>query len=670
VANAKDFVVNILGEDKTSKAWETFKANAGKAAAAAAAAFAGKEIGEALAANIDSAALEDKVAASLGASAAEAERWGAAAAGAYRGAWGESMDEASAAVESVVGNIGGMRQAAESDIQAATEKALAFSQAMGIDVAESTTTAGILIKNGLAKDATEAFDLMTAGLQQIPTSMRGEALDALNEYSVNFSQLGLSGDQAMAMLVNASANGGIAIDKTGDSLKEFTIRATDMSTSSVAAYDALGLNAQEMSNAILAGGDTASGAFSTIVSGLQGITDPATQANTAIALFGTPIEDLGTAQIPAFLDALGGAQTGLGDTAGAADAMAATLSSNPKARVEEMRRSFDGWKQDLVGMPGPLGDVAVGVQAFGGDAAQLATTVGMGVVALNNMKLATVASTVATTAGKVATAAATAGQWLFNAAMRANPLGLVLTAVTALVAGLVWFFTETETGQKIVQAAWAGIKLAISFVTDWWQNTALPFLTTGWEVIKAAFNQGKQTVTNVMNVIWGAIKKVWEWSPIGLVVSNWDAIVGFVKGLPAKIGSAAVGMWDGISDAFRGALNKVIRWWNDFKVELKVPDNALTNAIGLAGAGFTINTPNIPLLADGGIVTRATLAMVGEGRGPEAVVPLDRLGEFVSNVNRATDRDNGGRAAVHIDHFHADGMSPADVGSAFAWASR
>ncbi|WP_194521977.1 phage tail tape measure protein [Cellulosimicrobium sp. JZ28] len=670
MGNAKDFVVNILGDDRTAKAWESFKANAGKAAAGAAAAFAGKEIGEALAANIDSAAITDRLDASLGATASQSQAWGAAASGAYRAAWGESMEEAAAGVEAVVGNISGMRDAAEGDIQATTEKALALSQAMGVDVAESTTTAGILIKNGLAKDATQAFDLITASLQRVPASMRGEALDALNEYSVNFAQLGLSGDQAMAMLVNASANGGIAIDKTGDALKEFTIRATDMSTSSVAAYDALGLNAQEMSNEILAGGDRSAAAFSTIVSGLQGISDPATQANTAIALFGTPLEDLGTSQIPAFLDSLGGAQAGLGETAGAADKMAATLSGNPKARVEELRRSFEGWKQDLVGMPGPVGDIAVGVQAFGGDAAQLATTVGMTVVALNNMKLATVASTVATNAGKVATAASTAAQWLFNTALRANPLGIVLTAVTALVGGLVWFFTKTEAGQKIVQVAWAAIKVAISAVTDWWNNTALPFLQAGWQAIGVMFEKGKQTVSNVMSAILGAVRRVWEWSPLGLIVTNWDKIVGFVKGLPGKIKSAASGMWDGISDAFRGALNKVIRWWNDFKVELKVPKNALTDAIGLAGAGFTINTPNIPFLADGGIATRATLAVIGEGRGPEAVVPLDRLDEFVSNVNRATDRDNGGRAPLHIEHFHADGMSPADVGDAFAWASR
>jgi hypothetical protein len=46
---------------------------------------------------------------------------------------------------------------------------------------------------------------------------------------------------------------------------------------------------------------------------------------------------------------------------------------------------------------------------------------------------------------------------------------------------------------------------------------------------------------------------------------------------------------------------------------------------GFGGKGFDV--PNIPMLAQGGIVTSPTLAMIGEA-GPEAVVPLSRAGEF------------------------------------------
>lgn len=717
--NVKDFVVNILGDDKTKKVWDTFQANAGKAAAGAAAAFAGKEIGQALLGNIDAESITDKLDASLGATAAQSEAWGNAAAGAYRNAWGESMEDASTAVEHVVGNIGGMRDAAEEDIQAATEKALALAQAMDVDVAESTTTAGILIKNGLAKDATEAFDLITAGLQQIPPAMRGEALDALNEYSVNFSQLGLTGEQAMSMLVGASANGSISIDKAGDSLKEFTIRATDMSKSSVSAYDTLGLNAEEMSNKILAGGDTASGAFGTIVDKLRGIKDPAEQANTAIALFGTPLEDLGTAEIPAFLDALSGAENQLGDTAGAADAMAATLAGNPKSRVEEMKRSFEGWQQDMVGMPGPVGDVAVAVQAFGGDAAQAATSVGLGVVALKNLKVGLVAS-------KVATVASTVAQRGLNLAMKANPIGLIITLVAGLVSGLVWFFTKTKTGQAIVAAAWKGIKAAISAVSNWWTKTVVPAFRTGMDKVTGFFGNAKTWITEKWNALIGWFKavpgristavgtvatkikgkfddgrdkvkatfnNVVDWfknipgrvaSAVGSVGSKvyekfsnartrakdvFNNLVDWFRNVPSRIGSALGGVGDTIRGAFKGAFNAVAGWWNrsigaiGFTVPNWVPK--------VGGRSFSV--PNIPLLADGGIATAATLAMVGEGRGPEAIVPLDRIGDFLDNVNPPARAGNDApptgrdRAGLHIEHFHAGGLSANDVAKELDW---
>ena len=47
---------------------------------------------------------------------------------------------------------------------------------------------------------------------------------------------------------------------------------------------------------------------------------------------------------------------------------------------------------------------------------------------------------------------------------------------------------------------------------------------------------------------------------------------------------------------------------------------------GIGGKGFDV--PDIPMLAEGGIVTSPTLAMIGEGRGPEAVIPLSKMGSM------------------------------------------
>ena len=72
-------------------------------------------------------------------------------------------------------------------------------------------------------------------------------------------------------------------------------------------------------------------------------------------------------------------------------------------------------------------------------------------------------------------------------------------------------------------------------------------------------------------------------------------------------------------NAFKEAINFIIRGWNG--LEFRVPGFSI-GPIGYDG--FTLGLPDIPLLADGGIVNSATLAVIGEA-GPEAVVPLDRM---------------------------------------------
>lgn len=664
MSKGKDFVVNILGDTGgVDKAFETFKENAGKAAVGAAAAFAGVKIGEALAGNLDAGALEDKVAASLGASAAEAERWGDAASGAYRAGWGATMEETSAAVESVVGNISTMRTAGGADIEATTSKALALAEAMDVDVAESTKAAGILISNGLAPDANAAFDLITAGLQKVPTAMRGEALDALSEYSVNFANLGISGDEAMGMLAGSAGISSIALDKTGDAIKEFTILSQDTARTGPV-FEQLGLDARQMATDIAGGGEGAKAAFGQVVSGLQGITDPSAKAQAAIALFGSPVEDLGINEIPAFVDALASASTGLGDTSGAADEMATTLSSNPKASVEEMRRSFEGWQQDLVGLPGPLGTAAVATQAFGADALALGSSVAMGVFALSQMNVAAGAAKVAQIGGAVATGVSTAAQWAWNAALSANPIGVVVLAIAALVAGLVWFFTQTEAGKAVVDAVWGGIKSAIGGVTGWWTDTAMPAMKAGWVVLETMFQVGKDKVTGFMSGVGDAIYKVWSWTPIGLIATNWGSIMEFFRGIPAGIGKALDGVGSAISGAFKAPFNAVAGFWNRTigGLSFEVPDWVP----GMGGKGFSF--PKIPMLASGAVVTSATLAMIGEGREPEAVMPLSKLDAMLENANPAgRGASNGGGPLVHIDTYNAGRASSDEVARDLAW---
>jgi phage-related minor tail protein len=309
------------------------------------AAAAGVAIGAALAAGIASAMnvdkAKDKLNAQLGLTGKDAEKAGKAAGKLYAGAYGASMEEVTGAVGAVMSSIKGMRTASQADVEKMTAKVLDLAAAFEIDAGRAAQVAGQMITSGLAKDGVEAADLLTASLQKVPAAVREDLLDAVDEYGPFMKTLGITGDKAMGMLVTASEKGMYGIDKTGDALKEFGIRATDMSKATGGAYDAIGLDQGVMTNKLLAGGDDAAEAFQTIVDGIQGIKDPAARSQAALALFGTPLEDLSVTDIPKFLDSLDTTKGGLGDVAGAADEMGATLNDNASTNLETFRRGLE-----------------------------------------------------------------------------------------------------------------------------------------------------------------------------------------------------------------------------------------------------------------------------------------------------------------------------------------
>lgn len=289
----------------------------------------------------------DRMAAALGVDPAEQARLGAVAGRLYAGAYGESFGEVTDAIDAVKSSISGL--ADDAAVERATTKALDWATAFRIDVSQAAMYAGTLIKSGLAKDATQAFDLMTRAAQKVPASLREEVFEASTEYGQFFAQLGLDGPKAFDLLTRGAAKGQYGIDKAGDAIKEFTILSTDMSTASVASYKAIGLDAETMSNKILAGGETASKAFDQIVKGLLAIEDPTKRANAAIGLFGTPLEDLSTAQIPDFLRSMSGLGTSFADAEGAAVKMGDTLNDNAATKIESFKRRAAGAITELAG---------------------------------------------------------------------------------------------------------------------------------------------------------------------------------------------------------------------------------------------------------------------------------------------------------------------------------
>jgi len=124
----------------------------------------------------------------------------------------------------------------------------------------------------------------------------------------------------------------------------------------------------------------------------------------------------------------------------------------------------------LMGVQGGAASAVLGGLGLGFDA--LSGVMDIATLALESNTVKTIANKVATTAANLATKLWTGAQWLLNAALDANPIGLVVIAITALIAIVVLIATKTHWFQDIWKAAWGGIKKVAADV--WHFLTGLP----------------------------------------------------------------------------------------------------------------------------------------------------------------------------------------------------
>lgn len=336
-----------------------------------------------------------------------------------------------------------------------------------------------------------------------------------------------------------------------------------------------------------------------------------------------------------------------------------------------------------------------------------------------------------------ATNIATVAQTAFNVAMAANPIGLIVLAIAAVVAGLVWFFTQTEIGKQIfgefvkfVSGVFGNIVSVIStvanaiivpfqnflsfvspiFNTLWqivssifilivavvataiesivqpfiwlfqnWQtvwNNICGFVSTIWNIIvgvvTAYINTMNAIISAIVNTIMAVISPIVNWindniiQPIANFFSGlWNGIVqgvsGFIQGVMNVISPITnwinsniiqpvsrffAGLWNGIVQGVNGLAAGIKTVFSSIVGIIKAPINAVIGGInsifrtlngvtvpswvpGLGGAHPTF--PMFPMLAKGGVVDSATMAIIGES-GKEAVMPLENNTGWITNL--------------------------------------
>jgi hypothetical protein len=208
--------------------------------------------------------------------------------------------------------------------------------------------------------------------------------------------------------------------------------------------------------------------------------------------------------------------------------------------------------------------------------------------------------------------------------------------IAALTAGIIWVAEKTHFFQAAWHATWGAVKSVFSgvwnFIKDHWRlivsiltgpiGAAVIYITSHWTAIKNGF----------MSVVHFISDKVGD-------------IVGFITGIPRRVAGVAHallnvgkniagGLWNGLKSIFssmgsfgKSLYNAVvgsINWLID-----KIKNWHFT--IGAFGIHHTFQPfggiPDIPMMAKGGVVTRPTLAMIGEA-GAEAVVPLNKAHQY------------------------------------------
>lgn len=408
-------------------------------------------------------------------------------------------------------------------------------------------------------DGQTAMDLITVGFQK-GGDYSGELLDTLREYSPQFATMGMSADQMMGILIAGAQAGAWNLDKVGDAVKEFNIRAQDGSTLTAEGFAAIGLNANQMAQAISAGGEKGQQAFAATIAGLAAMKDPVQQNTAGVALFGTQWEDVRSKVIVAMADGV----KGIGDFKGASEAAARSAYENNPGRelTKAMRELSDAFKPALEPLANIIKETVVpaikemadwfkNLSPEGQKAALaiagIAAAIGPALIVIGSM--ASGFSSVVGMVTKVAGAVTTLVPKIASLVMGMGPIGLVIAGVVA--AGILLYQnwdTIKDMAQELwkkISEVWEGIKSSISDAI---------------EVVKTTVSKAWENIKTKTSEIWDSIKKFFaEWwpallviimGPIGLIVAgiikNWDEI----KAKTSQI-------WDSIKSLLLNTINTI-----------------------------------------------------------------------------------------------------------------
>lgn len=237
-----------------------------------------------------------------------------------------------------------------------------------------------------------------------------------------------------------------------------------------------------------------------------------------------------------------------------------------------------------------------------------------------------------------------------NVAMKANLIGLIVTAIIGLVAAFIYLWNNCEAFREFwinlwniikdtASKAWEAIKTVFNVVGTWF----LDRFKTAWNNVKTVWNGAKGFFSGIWNGIkgifgsvttWFGDKFMGAWNAIKNVFSGWGSFFGGLwSSIKRKFGSIGSSIGTSMGNAVRAGMNGVI---GAVQNTINKGIGLINKAIGLANKLPGINvgrvpTLSLPRLAKGGVLEKGQVGIL-EGNGAEAVVPLERNRAWLSRV--------------------------------------
>lgn len=578
----------------------------------------------------------------------------------HENGYGEGYSDISEKMSLVWQNLGDISNV---DLQNITEQAYLLENVFGMDFSETLRGVKALMVN-MGLTAEKAFDYLVVGAQS-GLDKTGELADNIAEYSQIWSQAGFSAEEMFSILDNGLASGAYNLDKVNDFVKEFTISLSDgRIEENLSSFSS---DTRKLFREFQKGKATAKDVFYSVINDLENMENK----QKALTLASNVWSALGEDNAMKVITSLNDLNTIYTDVTGAATDATNQMYDGMEAKLSQIKNKFENsfaglgqriiesllphlekmadglqkaidWFDSLdngtkdtivtigllVASIGPLllimgklaGSISNIINLFTNETVAMglnAMKKGVAAAATKSLRLAQVGLNGVMALGKIAiSGVSTALSFL-----AANPIVLVIAAVAALVAGLIYLWNTNENFKNAIISGWTYIQNLFASIDEFITGIFQTDWTNSFGLIGNVLNTFMANCENYYNAIIQIFSGVIDFVK-GVFTGDWELALNGIKNIFSGIFNSFLAIAKAPLNGVIGLLNIVIDGLNFLidglnKVSFDVPD--WVPEIGGKKIGININKiGKVPYMKNGGTLLNGA-AIVAEA-GPELLL--------------------------------------------------